>query len=187
MGDVSFHGLPLATAPGRVMTPRAASEQLVATALERLGERPVRVADVGTGSGALSRCAVAVACVNVRRHGLGGRVRVRHGDLLEPVPRPVELIVANLPYLPSAAATRYPDLADEPSGAVFAPGDGLDPYRRLAAASEAWLSPEGALAIQLHRRVIVTGREELAELRAALRKTWLPALASKPRLAGATA
>jgi release factor glutamine methyltransferase len=203
--QVTFNGLKLLTAPGLVMTPRAATEQLVAAALERLGEHPAQVADVGTGSGALAiaiaagapraevwatdtnRCAVSLARANVRRHGLCGRVHVRHGDLLEPVPAPVELIVANLPYLPRTAAARYPDLAAEPREAVFAAGDGLDPYRRLAAMSDAWLSPGGALAIQLHGRVIVTSREELAELRAALHNTWLPALASIPRLARAAA
>lgn len=54
MGTVTFNGLALATAPGRVMTPRAASEQLVAAACARLAGRPSRVADVGTGSGAIA-------------------------------------------------------------------------------------------------------------------------------------
>jgi release factor glutamine methyltransferase len=186
MGRVSFQGLSLVTAPGRVMTPRPATEQLVAAALERLGERPARVVDIGTGSGALaiaiaaraplvqvwatdsSRCAVALARANVHRHGLDGRVIVRHGDLLEPVPGPVELIVANLPYLPASAAAHYPDLAVEPAAAVFAAGDGLDPYRRLIDTSAERLTADGALVIQLHRRVLVAARDELAALQTAL-------------------
>ncbi len=186
MGRVSFQGLSLVTAPGRVMTPRPATEQLVAAALERLGERPAPVVDVGTGSGALaiaiaaraplvqvwatdsSRCAVALARANVHRHGLDGRVIVRHGDLLEPVPGPVELIVANLPYLPASAAAHYPDLAVEPAAAVFAAGDGLDPYRRLIDTSAERLTADGALVIQLHRRVLVAARDELAALQTAL-------------------
>jgi release factor glutamine methyltransferase len=181
-----FYGLRLATRPGRVMTPRAASEQLVARALELVRDRPARVADVGTGSGAVaiaigaaaprvevwatdtSRCAVALARFNVRRHGLDPRVTVRQGDLLEPVPGSFELIVANLPYLPRAAAARHPDLEAEPSEAVFADGDGLEPYRRLLAASTARLTVDGALAIQLRRRVVVARRHQLAPLRAAL-------------------
>jgi release factor glutamine methyltransferase len=137
MGTVTFNGLALATAPGRVMTPRAASEQLVAAACARLAGRPARVADVGTGSGAIavaivnvcpnvevwatdiSRSAVALARANVRRHGLEARVFVRHGDLLTPVPGPVDLIVANLPYLAASTAARHPDLASEPTAAVF--------------------------------------------------------------------
>ena len=58
-----------------------------------------------------SRCAVALARANVRRHGLCDRVTVRHGDLLDPVPGEIDLVVANLPYLPAADAERYPDLA----------------------------------------------------------------------------
>jgi release factor glutamine methyltransferase len=186
VGQIGFSGLSLETAPGRVMTPRPATEALVAAALERLDGRPARVADVGTGSGALavaiaaaapavqvwatdtSSRAVALARANVRRHGLEGRVTVRRGDLLEPVPGPVDLIVANLPYLPASAAARYPELAAEPGGAVFADGDGLGPYRRLIDASAEHLTADGALLIQLHRHVLAADRGELAALRAAL-------------------
>jgi release factor glutamine methyltransferase len=186
VGHISFNGLSLLTAPGRVMTPRPASEQLVAAALRRLGEGPARVVDVGTGSGALaiaiaaaaprvevwatdtSRCAVALARANVRRRGLQGRVLVRHGDLLEPVPGSIELIVANLPYLPASAAVSYPELAAEPGAAVFAGGDGLGPYRRVIGAAAKRLTPGGALVIQLHRRVLGADRNELAALRAVL-------------------
>src|SRR5438067_1096739 len=114
MATVMFNGLGLMTAPGWVMTPRATSEQLVATARTCLAGRPARVADVGTGSGAIaiaiaiacpnvevwatdiSRAAAALARANVRRHRLGARVFVRHGDLLGPVPGSLDLIVANL-------------------------------------------------------------------------------------------
>jgi release factor glutamine methyltransferase len=126
MGTVKFNGLALVTAPGWVMTPRAASEQLVATARTRLAGRPARVADVGTGSGAIaiaiaiacpnvevwatdiSRSAVALARANVRRHRLEDRVFVRHGDLLTPVPGPVDVIVANLPYVAASTAGPTP-------------------------------------------------------------------------------
>jgi release factor glutamine methyltransferase len=186
MGHVSFGGMSLLTAPGRVMTPRPASEQLVTAALERLDGRPARVADVGTGSGAVavalaagapraevwatdnSRCAVVLARANVRLHGLQDRVFVRHGDLLSPVPGSVDLIVANLPYLPLAAAPDHRDLAEEPRDAVFARGDGLEPYRRLVEAGAERLTDEGTLVFQLHRRVVSAGRDELPRLRAAL-------------------
>src|SRR5262245_15370192 len=61
IGQVMFNGLALVTAPGRVMTPRSRSAQLVAAARARLGGRPARVADVGTGSGAIA-IAIAIAC-----------------------------------------------------------------------------------------------------------------------------
>jgi release factor glutamine methyltransferase len=189
MGTVTFNGLALATAPGRVMTPRAASEQLVAAACARLAGRPARVADVGTGSGAIavaivnvcpnvevwatdiSRSAVALARANVRRHGLEARVFVRHGDLLTPVPGPVDLIVANLPYLAASTAARHPDLASEPTAAVFAAGDGLEPYRRLVDAAASRLTGGGGMLLQLDRRVVAASRGELPMLRAALGNT----------------
>ena len=186
MGTVMFNGLSLVTAPGWVMTPRAASEQLVATARTRLAGRPARVADVGTGSGAIaiaiatacpnaevwatdiSRSAVALARDNVRLHRLEDRVSVRHGDLLTPVPGRLDLTVANLPYLAASTAAQHPDLLSEPASAVFAAGDGLEPYRRLVDAAAIQLVDGGSLLVQLNRRVVEASRSELPALRAAL-------------------
>jgi release factor glutamine methyltransferase len=182
MGEVGFNGLSVLTARGRVMTPRPASEQLVATAARRIGGAPARVADVGTGSGAIavslalaapraeiwatdtSAASVLLARANARRFGVDERVHVLRGDLLETVPGEVDLILANLPYLPSSDRDRHPELAGEPDDAVFAPGDGLGPYRRLLRLAEERLSPSGAVMIQLHRRVLVAERDELAAL-----------------------
>ena len=184
MGHVSFCGRPLLTAPGHVMTPRAATERLVAEALACLGERPAQVVDVGTGSGAIavaiaaaapaarvfgtdtSADAVAIARANVVNSGLEGQVEIRRGDLLAPVPGPIDLVVANLPYLAASDADRYPDLAAEPATAVFAPGDGLGPYRRLLTACEERLGDDGAVILQLHGGVLAATRAELPALRA---------------------
>lgn len=194
MGEVSFNGLGLLTAPGRVMTPRKASEQLVRAALDRLEGRPARIVDVGTGSGALAIAiavalprvevwatdtdteAVALACANVRRHGLEDRVHVRHGDLLTPVPGAIGLIVANLPYLPRSSRARYPDLRVEPEDAVFSTGDGLDLYRRLLRSAAERLTASGAVILQLHRRVILAERAELATGRELLSERVPPGL-----------
>jgi release factor glutamine methyltransferase len=192
--QASFNGLSFITRPGRVMTPRRASEELVAAALDCVGSAPARVVDVGTGTGAIavaiaaaapnvhvvatdtSRCAVALARANVRRHGLSDRVTVCHGDLLEAVPDPIDLVVANLPYLSASEAGRYPELADEPAEAVFASGDGLEPYRRLLSACAERLDDGAAVIIQLHRHVFAATRAELPALRARLvhpRPEWL--------------
>jgi release factor glutamine methyltransferase len=178
--EIAFAGLPILTAPGRVMTPRDASEQLVAAACAWVGSGPARICDVGTGSGAIaiaiarecpeavvwatdtSRCAVALARANVRRHGLEGRVIVEHGDLLDPVPGELDVIVANLPYLPLELALRRPELAAEPPEAVFAAGDGLGPYRRLLGAAPERLAPDGRLLFQFHRRVHSFARPAVA-------------------------
>jgi release factor glutamine methyltransferase len=166
------------------MTPRAASEQLVDAALGLIDDGPARVADVGTGTGALaiaiasaaphavlwatdtSRYAVAVARANVRCYGLADRIVVCHADLLDAIPGPIDLVVANLPYLPAAEAACFPDLATEPGEAVFAEGNGLEPYRRLLSACSDRLSTSGAVVIQLHRGVLTARRDDLPRLRA---------------------
>jgi release factor glutamine methyltransferase len=173
-------------AAGRVMTPRPASERLIDAAVAITGDRPARIADVGTGSGAIavalatalpraelfgtdtSAAAVLLARENVARLRLGERVTIFHGNLLDPVPGALDLIVANLPYLPLAEANRHPELAGEPPEAVFAPGDGLDAYRALLAAGWERLTADGVLVIQLRRRVLAARRDQLHTLAAAL-------------------
>src|SRR3954471_14499500 len=166
--DVSFYDFSLATAPGVVFTPRHTTERLVDATLERLGPGPARVSGVGTGAGgvavavALHRpcvevfatdsnpTAVALARENARRHGVCGRVHVVHGDLLAGVPGPLDLVVANLPYLPPSRAADFPP---EPVTAVVSTGDGLDHYRRLRAQATPLLRPGAPLLVQLHGEV----------------------------------
>ena len=180
MTATPFSGIRLLSAPGEVMVPRPATEALVDAAADRIGDRPALVADVGTGSGAIavalalraanarvwatdtSAEAVKLARANVARYGLGDRIDVQHADLLDGVPSGLDLVVANLPYLPERLRAERPELASEPGDAVFAPGDGLDHYRRLLAAAPAKLRADGALAIQLHRRVLAWEAAQLA-------------------------
>jgi release factor glutamine methyltransferase len=187
-GQSSFSGLRLLTAPGRVMIPRPATERLVERALARLASEPARVVDVGSGSGALAvaialrapnaevwatdlfKAAVKLTRANVARHRLGHRVHVVQSDLLEAVPGKLDLVVANLPYLPERLhlESAYADLRSEPTSAVFAAGDGLGPYRRLLEASRRRLTDRGALVIQYRGRVLEASRLELGNLLADL-------------------
>jgi release factor glutamine methyltransferase len=173
----TFAGLDLEIDPGAVMTPRAASLALVERALEHLGPGPGVVVDVGTGTGAvaiaiarsapqatvwatdMSEAAVPLARRNAARNGVD--VRVRRGDLLEPVPGRIDVVVANLPYLPLAERCLHPDLDGEPPAAVFAPGDGLGPYRRLVAACAGRISPDGLVALQLRGALVAAPALEL--------------------------
>jgi release factor glutamine methyltransferase len=186
VGVVTFHGLDLIAAAGLVMTPRPASERLVEAAVAIVGNRPARIADVGTGSGAIavalaaalpqaevfatdtSAAAVLLARANVASLQLAERVTVLHGSLLDPVPGALDLVVANLPYLPLAEAGRHPELAGEPRAAVFACADGLDAYRGLVAVSRERLTTDGALVIQLRASVLTAGRDQLHTLAAIL-------------------
>ena len=176
-GAVEFAGLDLLTAPGIVMTPRPASVALVEQTLEHIGDRPAVVVDVGTGSGAIAISiarsapnatvwaidvnadAVALARLNAARSGVA--VHLRRGYLLEPVSGPIDVVVANLPYLPVSERALHPDLGAEPDDAVFAAGDGLGPYRRLLAASAERLSPGGLLVVQLRGELLAAGADEL--------------------------
>ena len=175
--ETTFYGLPLVYEPGRVFAPRRTTELLVAETLEL---DPHRVADVGTGSGAIAVAiaahapnaevwatdvcgeAVRVACANVERHALGERVHVLQADLLDGVPPALDVVVANLPYLPDSE--HVPEYDEEPAAAVYAPGDGLTHYRRLLAAAKMSLRPEGRLMFQYRGHVLEAGRGELSAL-----------------------
>ncbi|MFY9577696.1 MAG: HemK/PrmC family methyltransferase [Gaiellaceae bacterium] len=181
--ETTFCNLPFTIAPGRVFTPRPATERLVRTAEELIGDEPKKVVDVGTGSGVIavslavrnpqvevwavdkSTDAVALARENARRHGVADRVHVVQGDLLEPVPGRADLIVANLPYLPDSL--HDPRYDNEPPEAVYAPGDGLDPYRRVlnACRDGKLVTPGGAVVIQFHREALVANCWQLEDLR----------------------
>ena len=178
----SFYDLPLLAAPGKVFTPRPSTERLVDEALERIDGVPMRVADVGTGTGAVaialavnrphlevwatdtSPAGVELARENVRLHSVEDRVHVLQGDLLEPIAHPVELIVANLPYLPDELHDPLYD--GEPPDAVYAPGDGLGPYRSLLdACRDGKLETGGTLLIQFHQNPLVADCWQLEDLR----------------------
>jgi release factor glutamine methyltransferase len=175
-----FHGLTFVTDPGRVFTPRPATERLVDAALDRIGARHARVADVGTGSGAIAitlalrapnvevwasdTCGRALEVASLNAERLGAQVHLVKGDLLEGLPRDLDLIVANLPYLEPAT----PGYEDEPAAAVFSTGDGLDHYRRLIAGAGDHLATDGAMVIQFEGEVIEAERNELPWLRARL-------------------
>jgi release factor glutamine methyltransferase len=154
-----------------VLVPRPESETLVQAALDRLRDvsAPLRILDVGTGSGAVvlallselpcaravatdvSAPALAVAERNARELGLSSRLELRQGDGFAPAcGERFDLVVSNPPYLAeSEAPTLAPELACEPARALFAGGDGTELLRRLAAGAPAVLVAGGALAVEL--------------------------------------
>ena len=168
--DVSFYDFSLATAPGAVFTPRHTTERLVDAALERLRPGPARVADVGTGAGAVAvaialhrpcvevfatdsnPAAVALARENARRHGVSDRVHVVHGDLLAGVPARLDLVVANLPYLPPCRAADFPTRAGDRGGVVgrrarpLPPPAGCRPRRCCGRERRYWCSSTARFA-----------------------------------------
>lgn len=172
-GHREFMGLDLLIDP-RALIPRPETEVLVELALEdarsRLeGGTPPVVADLGTGSGAIavalvaheprlprvyaadiSTDALALAADNASRLGVADRVTLLHGDLLAPIPGPVDLLVANLPYVaPGDAEILPPDVrAYEPALALFGDEDGLGHLRRLFADLPAYLRPGASIYLE---------------------------------------
>jgi len=155
LGRREFYGLTFEVGPG-VLVPRPETETLVEAALAAIREHPnarrvVRVADVGTGSGAIgvsiakhavtakvfaldaSTEALAIAGKNARRLGVLERVVLLAGDLLEAVSEPLDVVVANLPYIPTSEVEALPEVirTHEPLLAIDGGEDGLELYRRL--------------------------------------------------------
>jgi release factor glutamine methyltransferase len=151
LGRRGFRHLELAV-DARVLVPRPETELLVEVGLELA--RGARVADVGTGSGAIALAlkherpdldvvatdssihALAVARGNASRLRL--EVEFRHGDLLAGL-RAVDAVLSNPPYVAEGErATLAPEITrHEPPGALFAGADGLDVIRRLVPAAAA--------------------------------------------------
>jgi release factor glutamine methyltransferase len=128
--------------------------------LERAPAAAPLVADIGTGSGAIaiavavheprvdriyatdfSAEALALAAKNIWRAHVVGRVTLFCGDLLEPLPEVVDVLLANLPYVPLADAPTLPrDVRTyEPASALFGGDDGLDHLRSFFAQAPAHL------------------------------------------------
>jgi release factor glutamine methyltransferase len=164
-GFKEFYGLRFQVDP-RVLIPRPETEVLVDAARERIAGRPLRVVDVGTGSGAIavaiaaheqsvriiatdsSRDALVVAEANALANGVADRVEFRQGDLLAPITERVDLISANLPYLRDDTVKEWvgerSSLAFEPWEAVVAGPDGLGIIQRCIADLPRVLAPDGA-------------------------------------------
>lgn len=190
-GKQEFWALEFEVTPD-VLIPRPETEHVVEVALERLGPRgikihlqtgapspPLRIADVGTGSGSLaialahelphaailatdiSAPALAVAARNAARHAVADRIRFIHTDLLESVlyesrvtshvSRLFDLIVSNPPYVAGNEAEQLPrEVRDhEPPGALFPGPTGVEIYARLIEQAGSLLRPGGILVLEL--------------------------------------
>jgi release factor glutamine methyltransferase len=171
-GEREFMGLTFEVIPG-VLVPRPETELLVSWAVSWLRERerePVTVVDVGTGSGAIaisvavamgpdwqgrviasdiSLDALSVATRNRARLDLHQHVAIIHGSLLSWVRGPVDLILANLPYLRPEQIAENPSLAAEPRLALDGGPDGLDLIGQILAGAPRVLAAGGAIGLEI--------------------------------------
>jgi release factor glutamine methyltransferase len=183
-GHKAFMGLDLLV-DRRVFLVRRGTELLVEAALEIARLHPagdsLLAADIGAGSGAISLAlacleprfariygvdasadALAVARANGARYRMDGRVVWLEGDLLEPVPEPVDLIISNLPTIPEHGQPIAPEVARyEPVVAFFGGEDGLALLRRLLGQARAKLRPAGAVALEIQPEQSETVRDLL--------------------------
>jgi release factor glutamine methyltransferase len=169
-GEREFMGLPFAVSAD-VLVPRPETEILVEWALDWLAGRPhATVVDVGAGSGAIalsiaallppghdgsiiaidvSGSALTIAARNRTRLGLDYRVALLPGSLLDPIAAPVELILANLPYLRPEQIADNRELAAEPRLALDGGADGLALVRQLLDSAPRVIAPGGAIGLEI--------------------------------------
>lgn len=170
LGRRDFYDLTLEVTPG-VLVPRPETELLVGRAIERLKAQnapDVRLADVGTGTGAIAvavarhcprsrwiatDCSEEALCVarrNAERHGVSDRIDFQRTDLLEGIEDHLDAVLANPPYVAEGdRASVAPEIARwEPPEALFAGPDGLSVIRRLIHQAHARISPGGWLLLE---------------------------------------
>jgi release factor glutamine methyltransferase len=198
VGEREFWSLPLQVGPA-VLVPRPESETVVEAALAEVRDRsaPLRILDLGTGSGCLllallselphasglgvdrSAEALVIAVRNAARLGLAGRAAFCEGDWGRGLAGPFDLIVSNPPYVARAdAASLAPEVrAFEPEEALFAGPDGLCAYRALAPDCVRLLAKDGPTCLEI-------GQGQGAAVAEIMGGHGLRLVASRPDLAG---
>jgi len=173
LGRREFYGRTFQVGPG-CLVPRPETELTVEAALAAVREHPnarrlVRVADIGTGSGAIGLSLAAHApnaktwCTdvstealqwagkNMRAFGLQDRVVLLTGDLLDPLDEPIDVLCANLPYVPTDDYEHLPAQIreQEPRIAVEGGTTGIEIIERLCEQLPAHLSQEAAVILEV--------------------------------------
>jgi release factor glutamine methyltransferase len=172
VGEKEFWGLPLRLS-AETLVPRPDTETVVELALELLRadgslDRPLRIADLGTGTGAIllallselpaaqgfgtdiSHGALQTAAANAARAGVSNRATFIACDYATGLTGPFDLIVSNPPYIRTAdidglaAEVRHHD----PLAALDGGADGLDAYRALIPQAACLLAPGGQLVVE---------------------------------------
>jgi ribosomal protein L3 glutamine methyltransferase len=133
-----------------------------------LGQHTARVLDLCTGNGSLaviaamaypdvavdaadiSADALAVARINVDKHGLQGRIRLLHSDGLQAVQGPYDLILCNPPYVNTQSMAGLPaEYRAEPALALSGGADGMDFIRRLLCEAPVHMSGQAVLVLEI--------------------------------------
>jgi release factor glutamine methyltransferase len=169
-----FYGLEFLV-DSRVLIPRPETELLVEEAVKfglawvERHKKAITVVDVGTGSGAIaialathvpgsiihavdiSTAALEVAAINIERHGLKNRVIHTQSDLLQQINCGVDIIAANLPYIPqSGMRLLQPEITEyEPEVALQGGVRGTEVIERLLEQVPAIINQNGAVFLEI--------------------------------------
>ena len=162
----------------RALIPRPESETLVEKALEYARNHPVStIADIGTGCGAIaislalnlpqakvyatdiSASTLEVARFNCQKHGVTDRICLLQGDMLDPVPESVDIIVANLPYVKESELPQMHSPNSEPVLALNGGSNGLEKIYQLCRQVSDKLHTGGCLLLEIgqgQKRAVTT-------------------------------
>ena len=177
-GHQEFWGLDLIVTPA-VLIPRPETEHVIETVLElakleaRKGASPLRIVDVGTGSGAIALAlarefpdaeihatdvspdALEIARANAARHQLSSRIHFHEADLLAGVPAEFDFVVSNPPYVGESEedSVQLEVRKFEPRHAVFAGQSGLEVIERLIPQAHAALRSGGWLVFEISQTI----------------------------------
>lgn len=168
-GEAWLQGVPFHV-DERAIVPRSFIAELLAdgTIDPWLGEHTRRVLDLCTGNGSLavlaamaypdvsvdaadiSEDALAVARINVEKHGLGARIALLHSDVLASVRGPYDLILCNPPYVNADSMSRLPaEYRAEPELALAGGADGMDFIRALLREAPARMTEHAVLVLEI--------------------------------------
>jgi len=169
-GHREFYGLDFYV-NSSVLIPRPESELLVEKSLNLTQNHAVSaIAEIGTGCGAIaislalnlpqvkiyatdvSAPALRVALFNCKKHGVINRICLLQGNMLNPLPEPVDLIIANLPYVKESELSQMRSASFEPQLALNGGPDGLERIRQLCSQVSSKLRPEGCLLLEIGQR-----------------------------------
>ena len=168
VGSIPFRFIELNVTPA-VLIPRQETELLIDHALQFAnGRKGLRAVDVGTGSGCIAislakELQAQVTAIDISAEALtiarqnaehnDATIAFLHGSLLEPLSHPVDLIVANLPYVTDAEYMELePGVREfEPKLALVGGEDGLDLVRELLVQAKEKLAPGGMILLEIGR------------------------------------